>query len=786
MKTRINRKLLYILVLAAILTIVVVASQAQETGTPTDLNTTVVSKTEISLSWTPLSSSSFESPVQLSWFYIPHDDDSKLSTISNNFDQFVLTKNFEDERDYLQDNGHTVLQYTKLDGIHDPCFQADDPSGTTCNCNRNPLRNQAAWQPGDICFIRDNHPEWFLRDANGNLIYSSQGNQDVIIMDPGQQGYREFWLERLRVEQIGGWDGIFIDNMATTFTRHGAGEISLQNYTPQQWRDATTSFLKYIRESYFAGANKKIFANLSVYWNENNTYFQYLQYLDGTMDEHWAVRGNDTDTYTQLSWEDRILRAEETLKLGKEMMFVSRGTQGNNSRQRFSLASYLLVAEDDAYFRYTRQGNYGSIWLYDNYDSALGNPSGSYYRQGNTWLRDFENGRVSVTPSTNSSEITVNGGTLQVQRANGTNGSFSTLATISASRGSYSDDSIQGGGEYCYRLKITNTDGTQYSNVSCKTAEGNGSSAANSPVGTINTGMGNPLYSWQPTSGVSAYYLYVATSSGQQVIYLEVKASEYCNASGCSIDPTTINSGYYLANGDYVIYISPVSSNGLPGQWSGPSFFSLNADAPAEIRGLTVSSNQGRPSVEWPDDENAAWYQFWVGSPNYRSTEHFEWYKKDNSMCSNGDCRLVLNTHPTNGNYVLFMRSWGAGGFSEWAGPFTLNLNFDAPSAIEPLTPTNTAGTASGSRTFRWRGAPGATWYEVWVGTLSPNVTTAYLGWKSALDAGCEQAGVCELQPGSLTLQSGKTYEWYVRAWGPGGYSTGGEGGWYKGANISP
>lgn len=783
MKFRINYRLFYVFFMAVTLALVVIIANAQETDPSINLTTTVQSNTQVSLSWQQLATGSFESPVNLTWFYIPPEDESKLPTISDNFDHFVLTKNFEDDRDYLQNEGYTVLQYTKFDAIDDPCFQALKPTGTTCNCGSNPLNNQVAWEPNDVCYIRDNHPDWFLRDALGNIMYASQGNKDEVIMDPGNQGWRDFWLNRLIPEQEAGWDGIFIDNMATTFTRHGAAPTDLQKYTTQQWREAVTGFLKYAHDNYFAAANKDMFANLSVYWKEDDTYYQFLQYLDGTMDEHWAVPGNDTSTYSELSWEDRLLRVQQTLSLGKQMMLVSRGERWNGARQRFALASYLLIAEDDAYFRYSRQSDYRSIWLYDNYDVALGNPLGSYYQDGNTWRRDFDNGQVSVTPSTNNASITVTGLTVQVQRAFGANGAYTTIHNAPPNSASYTDSNIQGGGEYCYRLKVTEGDGSfRYSNVSCKTVDGNGSSAANSPVGTLSMGTGNPTYSWHPASGATSYYLYIGTDSGQEMVYIEVKASDYCNSTECAIDPTELNSAFYLPNGDYIIYINPVT-NGHMGDWDGPVSFTLNADQPSRPKGLTVSVNQGRPSVEWPDDSDSSWYQIWVGSPNYKVTQHYDWYEKDSSICNNGDCRLVLNTHPTNGNYVLFMRSWGSGGFSDWSDPYSLNINFDAPSGIETLTATNIS---SDSPKFRWRGESGATWYQLWVGTLTPNVTTAYMGWHSALDATCEQGGgTCLVQPENINLQTNKTYVWYVRAWGPGGYSTGSEGGWYRGPDLN-
>lgn len=370
--------------------------------------TVSLSADQLMLSSVASANSDFSSPVQLSWFYKPPKDGSSMSYLANNFDFYVLTKNDESQRDYLQDQGYLVMQYTRLDVVHDPCFQADDPQGTTCNCSKKPLSNQVAWFSDDICYIRDNHRDWFLRDKNGNLIYSIQGNQDEIIMDPGRKGWRDFWLSRIQSTQATGWDGVFLDNMGTTFTRHGGDPVDLRDYTRQEWRNTVADYLRYVRRGYFEGAGKKMFSNLSVYWNEDDTYFQFLQYLDGTMDEHWAVLGNDAGVYSQLSWERRILRADATLAQGKEMILVSRGARSDSHRRNFAMASYLLVDRGNSYFRYSRQGDYDKVWLYDDYDIPLGNPVGTYYKSGSNWVRNFENGRVSVNPSAYTYSIDYN------------------------------------------------------------------------------------------------------------------------------------------------------------------------------------------------------------------------------------------------------------------------------------------------------------------------------------------------------------------------------------------
>jgi hypothetical protein len=346
-------------------------------------------------------------PTQLSWFYKPPGD---LNSVISNFDMAVLTRGDESAMRSLKSAGKSpVLQYIKWDSIHDPCGQVFKAKGTPCSCDRKPNRNNAGWEAADICNIRDNHPDWFLRDSNGNLIVVNK----YVVMDPGNEGWRNFWLSRLKISQPDGWQGIFMDNMSTKFVRHGQGEIALQKYpTYDSYRNAIYSFLSNVRADYFAPNNKLMFGNVSVYWGHTPVYLKMMSYMDGSMDEHWA--GTKTGYYSVKSWEDRLLRAKESLRQGNTKILVTQGSQTDLNRQRFAFATYMLVASDKTFFRYTSQnGGYGAVWLYDNYKAKLGQPLGDYTRSGNTWSRNFTNGKVSVNPETRQASI-------QVYNASGT------------------------------------------------------------------------------------------------------------------------------------------------------------------------------------------------------------------------------------------------------------------------------------------------------------------------------------------------------------------------------
>lgn len=341
--------------------------------------------------------------TEMVWFYKPPRNTSMSSVIAN-YDLYILTKGDERYRNQIHNAGERpVLQYLKFDALSDQCFQAKKAKGTRCSCSMDPRDNQVGWYDNDICWIRDNHPDWFLRDGNGNLLYWNS----FVMMDPGNAGYRQWWLARAKGSMQQGWDGVFIDNMATKFGVHGTNFVKLRKYsTYKAYQDAVVGFLSYARNNYFRSANKKLYANISVRSGDNPVYLRYMDQMDGSMDEFWAYsRGG---WYSTNEWMFHLDRAAAAVKKGKNVILVAQGARTDMNRQLFGYASYLLVASPTTFFRYTSDsGGYSEMWTYNNYQVKLGIPKGSYTRSGNTWTRNFANGKVTVNPETRKASIVI-------------------------------------------------------------------------------------------------------------------------------------------------------------------------------------------------------------------------------------------------------------------------------------------------------------------------------------------------------------------------------------------
>jgi hypothetical protein len=149
-----------------------------------------------------------------------------------------------------------------------------------------------------------------------------------------------------------------------------------------------------------------MFANL-VARRDDADFTSYLTYLDGVMHEGWAVDWPNRYRSAK-TWEKQMSLAEDTQAMGKTIILVSQGKQDDLELQKFAYASYLLINQGRATFRYGNSDNYHEAWLYDDYNLDLGQPLGPRYHDGKAWRRDFTNGFVTVNPETHQAQINVN------------------------------------------------------------------------------------------------------------------------------------------------------------------------------------------------------------------------------------------------------------------------------------------------------------------------------------------------------------------------------------------
>lgn len=346
--------------------------------------------------------------LELTWFYKPPGDGTSTKTLATQVQHFILTRNDEDLRDQLRalKVSTPILQYIRFDAIEDPC-------NGKCPCQETPWNNQVAWEPGDFCEIQSKHPDWFLRTKAGNLIDVKTGNQRHVWMDPGNPGWRDFWLARVKTAQEKwGWDGVFLDNVQASLGQFSKDKISVRNYPDDPtFQTAVKGFLDHIRNAYFSPQKRPLEGNvIFLPWGQEKDVWQaYINAMDGAMLEDFAVGWQSGSFKSSQQWLSQIESIEESQKRGKHVTLVAQGAREDLERQSFALASYLLVNAGLARFRYTdSRGKYNQFWDYDSYSKAraLGKPlkDRQPLTQGG-WRRDFEQGFVTVNPEAHQGQI---------------------------------------------------------------------------------------------------------------------------------------------------------------------------------------------------------------------------------------------------------------------------------------------------------------------------------------------------------------------------------------------
>lgn len=342
----------------------------------------------------------------LAWFHKPPDDGTTPEQLAAENSYIHLTGPADiPYRNELRDAGYNgpIFTYVTMNAVEGPGPYRD--SSAPCDTSYTPNDNQLAFNSGDFCKYIHNNESWFLHNADGARIvddYFGSGRYSYV-MNPADPGWRAFAAERLRlVRDEWLYDGIWLDNVDVDRTRVASeltnSDGTVREYsTDRAWSDAVAGWLA---EARAALGDYPLWANLIGGGLGADSWDAYAPYLDGAMDESFAVQWLD-DWRTPAQWRSQIQRAERWLSMGKGLVAVGQGPQDDLQRMRFSLASYLLVANaQQATFRYTRFDTYYSqMWLYPEYESArsLGAPTGSCREVSpNVWRRDFERGYVEV------------------------------------------------------------------------------------------------------------------------------------------------------------------------------------------------------------------------------------------------------------------------------------------------------------------------------------------------------------------------------------------------------
>jgi hypothetical protein len=339
-------------------------------------------------------------------FYHPPTDGTTLQTMATQMGALVFTRGDEAYRDQMRSAGFSgpVTQYLLANEASGPpgLLRSSDQ----CPTPEIPYANNASGIALDFCTALHPDERNFLHNGRGERLYTTDSWQEqtgtktvgIYMMNPAASGWRAYLALRAR-EQLNrpGYTGLFLDNIDLSMYRAQRQEITsdgavAEYATNDAYRKATVSALAALRGQL---GNAVLWANLTSGNDTASDWDPYLPYLDGVMEEYFVARWGNTYTSPTM-WDIQLRRAETLLSQGKTFIAVGQGGNSDTTRMRFALASYLLVARDQAYFRYADADLYAQTWVYGDYQTRLGNSMGSRYQAGSLWRRDFACGYVTV------------------------------------------------------------------------------------------------------------------------------------------------------------------------------------------------------------------------------------------------------------------------------------------------------------------------------------------------------------------------------------------------------
>jgi len=248
------------------------------------------------------------------------------------------------------------------------------------------------------------YPDWnvigedyFVRDETGSRLVNIRWGW--YLMDVGNQGWREYLVSSTKRVLAQGYDGIFADDvwdsLSDAFRRETDGKRAIvPKEKVESFRADMVKMLKALKS--VAGSKLLIFNGIDPMTGDVG----YFDVTDGAMVEGF-IHSNPSGI-DQLEWRKSLELMLMAEKKGKILLAQSSAppTSSPSDRervQRFAFTSYLLGAGARTYYNFAV--DYTQIEYYQEWDTDLGRPLGSFRKVGDLYERQFTRGKVVVNPS---------------------------------------------------------------------------------------------------------------------------------------------------------------------------------------------------------------------------------------------------------------------------------------------------------------------------------------------------------------------------------------------------
>lgn len=281
------------------------------------------------------------------------------------------------------------------------------------------IRRRRLAQNPNMIFIRGmsvitghehEHPpdtNYWLRDANGEIVRTHDGTPIVNILNPETQ---DLLVQRvIAYDRCGVLDGVEIDNI-------GNSGLKWKRYFP---RGVTAEDIDQALLNIFRSVRQHVRDDFLIIINTNwSKPIHYGEYLNGIFMETGRnyPSGYSRDSIVEL--EDTLSWAEDNLREPRINCFEAQGMSteppdGPNNLRWMRLFTTMSLTHSDGYVLYTagiNDSHHDHIW-YDFWDADLGRPIGAkgqrYQNVAGLFIREFTNGWVVYNRSGKEQAITL-------------------------------------------------------------------------------------------------------------------------------------------------------------------------------------------------------------------------------------------------------------------------------------------------------------------------------------------------------------------------------------------
>ncbi|MEW5986375.1 MAG: putative glycoside hydrolase, partial [Chloroflexota bacterium] len=312
--------------------------------------------------------------------------EAQIARIAPNYDNILFGAANSDLIPRFQQYNPDLTFFIYVDSGLNPGFEQSDAGSVD--------DQDAAW-------IIQNHPDWILKDQDGNFIRSGGGlsNPGEYWPDPGNPEWQAFFAEKvtkLLADTGGQWDGVLLDQFIGTadgYVRYAQAAQQVAYPTDEAFQAATLDFLTAVA----AHIPVPLIVNM-----EGGTIIRRPAFV---AEVALAAGGAENEIFPEEMPSEDLRPYLETVQGLPPAIHIRINSKpadwaGDVDDTLFAYYCYLLIADRNREVYWTNKEGTSDVphYWYREFDLNLGPSQGNIHFGDSIWSREFENALVLVNP----------------------------------------------------------------------------------------------------------------------------------------------------------------------------------------------------------------------------------------------------------------------------------------------------------------------------------------------------------------------------------------------------